>query len=337
VIVPLMLLDGEQLRRFLRKSHAFVAGGLLAVLPELVVSTVIYGNPLGFASIGVRAIGWHPFERWWGIETLFSWYHGLFTWTPLALVAVIGLAMMWRIDRRFAIAALLMFVIQWITNSTADRAFWAALSFGARRFDNCLVFFIVGTALVARTVAGRIVIAACAAWTMILFYVARHVDLNAYQSFAELVAVMPRALRDGVGVLMFIPPAMRAGAAITIVFSLAACALVLVAARFIPARMRAAAVRIYLAFMTAFLAWAGANGSRRIEQYWPVIERSRAFAAVAGREVGEQSLYENEMLFLHKTGRAEEAQRTAKELRAMLLRRDAALRAAGVKPQPQRR
>jgi hypothetical protein len=337
VIVPLMLLDRERLVRFLRKSHVFAAGGLLAVLPELVVSTVIYGNPLGFASIGVRAIGWHPFERWWGVETLFSWYHGLFTWTPLALIAVAGLVMMWRVDRRFAIAALSMFAIQWITNSTADRAFWAALSFGARRFDNLLVFFIVGTAIIARHALGRIAIAACALWTMVLFYVARHVDLNAYQSFSELVAVAPRALRDGVAPLMFIPPAMRAGAAVTIVLALIACAIVLVVFRLVPPRLRAAAASVYLALMTAFLAWTGANGSGRVEQYRPLIERSRAFAAVAGREVGEQSLYENEMLFLRKTGRIEEAQRTAAELAEMLRRRDAALRAAGVKRETPRR
>lgn len=335
VIVPLMLLDYDGVRRFLRKSHAFIAGGLLALLPELVVSTVIYGNPLGFASIGVRAIGWHPFERFWPLETLFSWYHGLFTWTPLAAVAIAGLAMMWRIDRRFAATALTMFLIQWITNATADRAFWAALSFGSRRFDNCLVFFIVGIALLARHTLGRVLILACAVWTMLLFYVAHHVDLNAYQSLAELVAAIPMALGDGIAPLMYIPPPLRTGAAATIVLSLIACAVVLLLLSLIPAGMRAGAISVYLAIMTAFLAWTGANGSRRIEEYWPLIERSRAFASIATREIGEQNLYENEILYLRKTGRDEEADRTAAELREMLRRRDAALRAAwGASRQP---
>ncbi|HEU4522878.1 MAG TPA: glycosyltransferase family 39 protein, partial [Thermoanaerobaculia bacterium] len=130
VLVPLLMLDREQRAFFIRRGHWFVTGGLLAVLPELLVSTILYGNPLGFASIGVRAIGWHPWEKFWPVETLFSWYHGLFTWTPIAALGIAGLVMLWRTDRRFAAAGLTMFAIQWVANSTADRAFWAALSFG---------------------------------------------------------------------------------------------------------------------------------------------------------------------------------------------------------------
>ncbi len=332
LIVPFMLLDGEGRRLLLRRAHAFVAGGLLGVLPELVVSTVVYGNPLGFASIGVRAIGWHPWTRFWAIETLFSWYHGLFTWTPLAAVALAGLFVVWKSDRRLAAAALASFAIQWITNAAGDRAFWAALSFGARRFDNCIIFFILGVAALMRWRAARLMVTLCCVWTMLLFYVGRHVDLNAYQTFDELARAIAPALRDGIRPLMFLPPAARAGSLATITLSLAACGVVTAIFFAVPPRLRAAVVGLYFAAMTAFLAWTGANGAARVERYRPLIARSRAFAAAAGHEIGEQNLLENEMLYLRKTGRVREAARTEAELREMLRRRAAAMSALGPRP-----
>lgn len=332
VAVPFALLDREQRLMLLRRAHVFAAGGLLAVLPELVVSTVIYGNPLGFASIGVRAIGWHPWEKFWPVQTLFSWYHGLFTWTPLAAIGIIGLGALWRTDRRLAATGLGMFALQWITNAWADRAFWAALSFGARRFDNCIIFLLIGTAVMARRMAWRIAIGACSLWTMLLFYAARQVDLNAYQTLPELLAVIPEGLRGGAGLLVFVREPLRSAAAITLAVCLIASLLVIAALAAIPARFRAAAVSLYLASMTALLAWAGANGAARTGQYRPLIERSRAFAAVAGREIGEQNLYENEILYLRKSGRSEEAARTEAELRELMRRRAEAMRAAGIEP-----
>jgi hypothetical protein len=52
---------------------------------------------------------------------------------------------------------------------------------------------------------------------------------------------------------------------------------------------------------------------------------------VAGNEIGEQNLYENEIRYLRKSGRHAEADRTAEELRAVMQRRREALRAAGMR------
>ncbi|HEU4521359.1 MAG TPA: hypothetical protein VFT12_05105, partial [Thermoanaerobaculia bacterium] len=179
---------------------------------------------------------------------------------------------------------------------------------------------------------GRIAIVFCAAWTMLLFYAGRHIDLNAYQTLPELLAVIPQALTDGLAFLMFVPSPLRWGSAATIALCLAASAAVIAAVMAIPIRLRAAAFSLYFTAMTAFLAWAGANGAARVERYRPMIERSRAFAAIAGREIGEQNLYENEILYLRKTGRTAEAERTSEELRRVMQRREEALRAAGIEP-----
>lgn len=320
VLVPFLLLDREQRKLFVRHIGAFAAGGFLAVLPQLVVSTILYGNPIGFAN----AIAWDPWTRFRGVETLFSWYHGLFTWTPLALLALAGLVMLWRRDPRLAAAGLAIFLFQWITNAGADRGFWGGMAFGARRFDSCWIFFLFGIATLMKYRAARVLIAASCVWTMLLFVVGRRVDLNAYQTFGELTREIGPALADGIGFLMFLPPASRVAAALSIAFCLAAGALVVAAFLAVPVRFRAAVAGLYLAAMTAFLAWSGANGMRRIEHYWPLIESSRAFARTAGVEYGTQSLYRDEALYLRKTGRIEEAARTERELDAVMTRLAAA-------------
>lgn len=332
VIVPIVLLAVVDWRVLARRAHTFVAGGLLGVLPELVVSSFIYGHPLGFASIGVRAIGWYPWTRFWGVETLFSWYHGLFSWTPLAAFGVIGVVLFWRLDRPLAAVGALSFVIQWITNASADRAFWAANSFGARRFDNCTIFFLLGVAtLIAKWPRIVIPIAAiCCGWTMLLFLIARRVDLNAYQNFGELVtAIRTNPLTSDFGVLVFVRSMRTVTLALLIVLlavNVAIAAAILKAS----ARLRVIAAACYFAVMTAFLAWCGINGSSRIERYSALIARSRAFHASAGDEIGEENLLQNELLYLRKSGRTAEAAADERELHELFRRRAAAFRAAGV-------
>ena len=331
VVVPFLVLDRDSRRTLLRQPLAFVAGGLLGVLPELLVSTVLYGQPLGFASIGVRAIGWHPWTRFWIIETLFSWYHGLFSWTPVAAIGVAGFAVLWRRDRPLAVAAIVSFAIQWIANSSADRAFWAAISFGARRFDNMAVFFLLGLAALIQWKPRLVSILAgiSCIWTMLLFFASRHLDLNAYQTFGELRDAIALAFGDlHLGMLENVPADLRSRALALLILALIVNAAIAALALAMPPRMRTSLAALYLAAMTAFLAWTGANGADRTGRYADLIARSRAFASVADHEVGEQNLLENELLYFQKSGRLEEAEATKVELEAMRRNRAAALAAA---------
>ncbi len=327
VIVP-FIVAAEQRRIIIRRAHFLIAGGILGVLPELVVSTILYGHPVRFASIGVRAIGWYPWTRFWGWETLFSWYHGLFTWTPLAALAVIGLIFLWRADRLLTIAAAVSLLIQWMTNASADRAFWAANSFGARRFDSCTIFFLLGiAALLAKTPRiGGVLVALSSLWTMMLFLVGRTLDLNAYQTFGELAGAIRAHVAEGFGFMTFVRPGARAVALTLLVGLLALNVGIAAILRLMRTRARLAAAALYFAIATAFLAWCGANGSERLGWYRNIIARSRAFNAAAGDEIGEESLYLNEMRYLRKTGREQEAAKTQRELEEVYRRRAAALR-----------
>ena len=210
-LVPLFVVD---FRPLLRRWHALLLGGLIAALPQLLVSSVIWGGPLVFVNIGGRAHSWQMFTRFRPLETIFSWYHGLATWTPLLVVAIFGLVLLHRHDRGLARAGLATFAAQWLLLSTLERWFWGGASFGQRRFDSCTIFFILGMAAVLhrlpRWLGALITIAACG-WTMALFIAATRLNLNRFQTPDQLLLAFQTALLDPRwrSFLGFTPPPLR--------------------------------------------------------------------------------------------------------------------------------
>ena len=91
-------------------------------------------------------------SRW--VDTLWSSWHGFFTWTPVAYIATVGCVFYVRRNRGWAAAALLiLFVMAWINGSTAD---WnAGWSFGGRRFTSVLTVLAPGIALVVHALVRR--------------------------------------------------------------------------------------------------------------------------------------------------------------------------------------
>lgn len=97
---------------------------------------------------------WH--SRW--LDTLFSSWHGLFSWTPVAYVAALGTLAYLRREWRWATAALvILFLTAWVNGATVD---WASgWSFGGRRFASALVLLAPGLALVIESVVRRPLVA----------------------------------------------------------------------------------------------------------------------------------------------------------------------------------
>ena len=102
----------------------------------------------------------------YGLDVLFSGFHGLFSWHPITMVGVLGLfAMVWRTsdgesrppgpaiheifdrpDARVAMAFVAFFVAQVLVVGSYD-TWWGGASFGARRFINCTALFALGAAI----------------------------------------------------------------------------------------------------------------------------------------------------------------------------------------------
>ena len=120
---------------------AFIAAFLIVFSPQFFAWRALNGNwftpP---AAAHGAALSWPPIG-----DVLFSPDRGLFSWTPLVLIAVLGLIPFARRDRRFAGLLLAALALQVYINATVE---WGGHGFGARRFTNCFIVFAVGLAAV---------------------------------------------------------------------------------------------------------------------------------------------------------------------------------------------
>ncbi|MEI6288630.1 MAG: hypothetical protein WCP18_03615 [bacterium] len=107
-----------------------------------------------------------------GLYTLFSSDRGLLLWSPVLILAIIGWPWLWIKSKFLAIMAVLIFVGQWILNSSLNDL-GGGDAFGGRRFIELLPFFALTlTALVERfgqyIRAWRLVIVVFIFWNLLL-------------------------------------------------------------------------------------------------------------------------------------------------------------------------
>jgi hypothetical protein len=118
-------------------AAAFVSGWL----PQLLAYQALNGRP-GPSQYVTRKMSWHSPHA---LQVLFDANHGFFVWTPLAVVALGGLAMLavTRGTRRIASLLLLMVALQ-VYVSGAVESWTVAGAFGQRRFVGVTLMLIVG-------------------------------------------------------------------------------------------------------------------------------------------------------------------------------------------------
>lgn len=127
-------------------SCVFAASLVLVFLPTLVSRWIIYGSPFstGYTEVGV----WHLTNPLLG-QVLFSSDHGLFSWTPILLLASAGLLFVVRRDRVLGWAVVFSALAFYFLIATYPD--WDGISsYGNRFFVSLTPIFILGlTALLA--------------------------------------------------------------------------------------------------------------------------------------------------------------------------------------------
>jgi hypothetical protein len=168
--------------------------------PQIWVWLVIYGSPIAVPQ-GSQFMQW---TRPSLLLTLFSDNHGLFTWTPLVAVCVIGLVPLWRRWRVLAAGLTAALVASWYVNASVID-WWAGEAYGARRFVSCFPIFVLGFGALAdglRARLGRVV-------TLVSVFVSLNfLLLLQYQTFMHgwtSIAPYPRGIH-GLVVARFIVP-----------------------------------------------------------------------------------------------------------------------------------
>lgn len=144
IVVPIAALAEDlrlgDRRRVARNAAVGVVTALLVFSPQLAAWRAIYGSAL----LVPQGAGFMRFSEPALLEVLFSARNGLFAWSPLYAVALVGLALE---ARRTTLARVLLLgvVLQTVVNGAAWD-WWAGGSFGGRRFCSTYVAFAYGLA-----------------------------------------------------------------------------------------------------------------------------------------------------------------------------------------------
>jgi hypothetical protein len=129
-----------------------------------------------------------PLQPHW-LQVLFSTRHGLFTWTPVALVGVAGLA--WLRSRRLALHASIAFLLAlYVCSIVAD--WWGGDAFGMRRMIGILPLLALGTASLLGTAGPRarrallVVLVLLVLWIIMIYNGLVAMRQRVSQAFADI-------------------------------------------------------------------------------------------------------------------------------------------------------
>jgi hypothetical protein len=138
--------DPSDFKRPLRQlalcSAVFGAVLVVALLPTLITRQIIYGSPFETGYPGIATWNWTSPRL---LSVLFSSNHGMFSWTPVLLLAVVGFPFLLKRDILLGAGALVtFFTYYYFIASYPD---WHGLSsFGNRFFVSLTPLFILGLA-----------------------------------------------------------------------------------------------------------------------------------------------------------------------------------------------
>lgn len=128
--------------RLLRTWSLFACALILAFSPTLITRWIIYGSP--FATGYTETASWSLRNPLWG-KVLFSADHGLFSWTPVLLLACGGLFFLWRTDPELGAALAISAIAFYILIATYPD--WDGISsYGNRFFVSLTPIFVFGLA-----------------------------------------------------------------------------------------------------------------------------------------------------------------------------------------------
>jgi len=116
---------------------------IVAFLPTLITRKIIYGSALDFGYREAEGFRWRaPYFA----SALFSSDHGLLTWTPIMILALTGLFLFFRRDRRMATYAIVAFLTLCYLIG-GDWNWDGVSSFGNRFFISLTPLFVLGLAI----------------------------------------------------------------------------------------------------------------------------------------------------------------------------------------------
>jgi hypothetical protein len=320
VIIPAVIIVAIRQRRAMRWWLEAIAGGALPIACQAAAWWAIYGSPFGPLTRGGNLAGttWMPFHSIALWTVLASSYHGLFTWSPVVILSIVGwLLSLGSFDNRrqnMAIACLLMFIGEWIANGTFDRYFWGGMSFGARRFADLAVPFAFGIAWCASALSARLVTIAAALaslWTAALM-VAAHAGTLSLARYVSASDLMHAVFSSETWTRAASSPMHRASLQQSLIAIAIAAVIGLIATRMTPI---VAAIAMSLALAVVILC--SVRTPRRASEWAARLHIDMSGSRRFGPLLDQRGLLTDELAWDRATGRTEQAAKTESELSAI--------------------
>ena len=129
--------------QLLARHFVFAVTLIVCLLPTFIAKHIVYGSAFESGYIPVHDWNWFSPNLF---SVLFSSNHGLLSWTPILLLAFVGLLVFWRsVPRAGATFLVAVLAFYYFIASYPD---WAGISsYGNRFFVSLTVFFILGLAV----------------------------------------------------------------------------------------------------------------------------------------------------------------------------------------------
>ena len=133
---------GPDAGKLFLQNFLFVLAIFVVFLPTLIAKHIIYGSYFDF---GYHEI-WSPRSPAI-LKVAFASEHGLFSWTPIVLMAVIGLVLLQKRDRMLSLCCVAGFAMYLYAIGCYEN--WAGISsFGSRFFVSLTSIFVLGLAAI---------------------------------------------------------------------------------------------------------------------------------------------------------------------------------------------
>ncbi len=190
-IIPLCFLlfrlrqDGGWRRIFLQ-GVCFLAGAAVTVSPQLTVWKILQGS-----WIHAPEAANINFSNMHLPEILISPYHGLFFWSPILIISMLGLFLLIQKDVERGFPLLVAVLLQLAVNG-AMRGWWEGGSFGLRLFVNCTPIFCIGLSVAYNRVKARwlrLLGGVFVFWTFLLSLnvITEKINLNRFYPAEEII------------------------------------------------------------------------------------------------------------------------------------------------------
>lgn len=128
-------------RKALRRVWLCAASAMLVISLQMGAWRIVYGSWLVY-SYGNEAFNWLNPQIW---NVLFSPFHGLFYWSPIYVLSFLGLVHFITRQGGLPWSFLIIFLCVCLVNASWW-IWWFGWAFGARAFEGCVLFFMIGTA-----------------------------------------------------------------------------------------------------------------------------------------------------------------------------------------------